>query len=889
MFKKKIFSTKNKKKNRQSLGEIKKKKLKNKLILDPSLMKLHQDILKKNTMFNYLKNSNKIIKKSAHIQKNKVLEKKHKKSLSNNFFSEFKRRNKNQEKSTKKRIHHLKSLTSSNLNKDIGILKNILIESNKIKSVNKKSHFSHRKQKNFDFSEKNKKKDKIDIEYDQNKNEKNHLKNLYFKQEKLRSFVKSVKKLSCASSTTNSKMIHHLLKKIKNKKKKDSIGTKKKIINYDYIKKYKKPKKNKNGKIIINNNINIKNNSINKKNQFKGKINIMIDFNDSNKNHDKNSFLYKATPQGKILHKKHKKRKYLSSGSKKGINSKKMILKVKNRKQFQSKQNSPNQNYLKKKHRKMQSNVEFSKKSKKIIFNLKIDLNNKNLKDKIKQNEEIKIKKKTVQKMIGKQNNFFLYKKARNKVKHRKNVLSLPDKNVVKNYLKNINLPINLLNSKKVSMTPDISKNNSPRNKKKKLKKKIFKIKKPDSIIKITEREEELIYQTESEKEEKSLMNLENISLHSYNPEEDEDTKRKKVKESFFTNNILKKDLLTQIKKANQTKESDKTKLIEKILNFTKTNKDIPETSLEFYDIISLLGEGSYGKVYLGKSILTDCNVAIKCYDRIKIKNQTTCKRILQEIDILRSLDHDNIIKIYEIFDNKKYIFIVMEFANSGDLLYYLKKNGKFEEKDFLPILKQIIQSLNHLHSKRILHRDIKLDNILLTEAGNVKICDFGVSRLMPEKNLIFEHIGTPAYLAPEIIHEKGYKGFSADIWSLGVMSFIALSGQVPFRGEKIEELHYNILNKKINVDDFSVNISNKLKNVIIRMLEKNPKKRISLKKIAEILNFKIKKYIQPNSKIDFNLVNRVSKLGFQKKIIIKTLKADKINHVSALYKILKH
>ena len=601
--------------------------------------------------------------------------------------------------------------------------------------------------------------------------------------------------------------------------------------------------------------------------------------------------MYKATPKQKFVKKKPKRRKYLSSGSKKEMYSKKMILKVKKRKQFQSKQTSPNHNYLKKKHRKMQSNVEFSKKSKKIIFNLKIDLNNKNSKKKKRNDEEVRIKKKAIQNMVRKQNNFFLYKKAENKINHRKNVLSLPDKNIVRNYLKNINLPINLLNSKKVSMTPDISKHNSPRKKKTKSKKKIFKIKKPDSMIKITEREEEAIYHSiSSKKEKKSIENLEDISLHSYKPsEEDADTKRKKVKENFFTNSFQKKDLLSQIKKANQNKESSKSKLINKIINFTKLNKDIPETSLEFYEIISLLGEGSYGKVYLGKSILTNCNVAIKCYDRIKIKNQTTCKRILQEIDILRSLDHKNIIKIYEIFDNKKYIFIVMEFANSGDLLYYLKKNGKFHERDFLPILKQIVNSLSHLHSKRILHRDIKLDNILLTEDGDVKICDFGVSRLMPVKNLIFEHIGTPAYLAPEIIHEKGYKGFAADIWSLGVMSFIALSGQVPFRGEKIEELHYNILNKKISIHDFSVNISDKLKNVIIKMLEKNPKKRISLKQIAEILNFKIKKYIQPKTKIDFNLVNKVSKLGFSKKLVLKTLKQDKINHVSSLYKILKH
>lgn len=99
------------------------------------------------------------------------------------------------------------------------------------------------------------------------------------------------------------------------------------------------------------------------------------------------------------------------------------------------------------------------------------------------------------------------------------------------------------------------------------------------------------------------------------------------------------------------------------------------------------------------------------------------------------------------------------------------------KEKEYEKLFTQLAQTLGYLHSKNILHRDIKLDNILLTNQGVVKLCDFGISRKMDKDKIIYEHIGTPVYLAPEIISEEGYQGFSADIWSLAVTSYIVLTG----------------------------------------------------------------------------------------------------------------
>ena len=176
-----------------------------------------------------------------------------------------------------------------------------------------------------------------------------------------------------------------------------------------------------------------------------------------------------------------------------------------------------------------------------------------------------------------------------------------------------------------------------------------------------------------------------------------------------------------------------------------------------------MIGKGSFGKVHLGIHILSKKKVAIKCIDKTYIKEEKAQKKIVQEVKILRSLIHRNIIKILEVFENKKFVFIVTDYASRGDLLKYMKEHGVFKEHRAKPIVAQILKSLEYCHSKGILHRDIKLDNILLDKDMQVKLCDFGVSRYMSDEK-IKERCGTPAYIAPEIINGGGYSKFQADV-----------------------------------------------------------------------------------------------------------------------------
>ena len=297
-------------------------------------------------------------------------------------------------------------------------------------------------------------------------------------------------------------------------------------------------------------------------------------------------------------------------------------------------------------------------------------------------------------------------------------------------------------------------------------------------------------------------------------------------------------------------KESQK--LSEYIKQYYKKNKKYPETNLNFYKYGRLIGQGAFGKVNLGLNILTGRVVAIKSFNKTDLNsNSENMKKILYETNLMKKLNHPNITKILELFEDKEYILIIMEYINGGNLFNFLKKHRKVSEKTAKLLYKQIILGIKYMHEQNIVHRDIKLENILIDLNNNIKICDFGIGRVLssPEQSL-FDQCGTPMYIAPEILlcsKEKGYKGFPVDIWSSGIVLYILLSGSLPFSFEnsslnsskesRIEEdnnsldLQYSIINNEPKEIE---NISKEGKDLLNKLLEKNPEKRITLEEILE-------------------------------------------------------
>lgn len=167
--------------------------------------------------------------------------------------------------------------------------------------------------------------------------------------------------------------------------------------------------------------------------------------------------------------------------------------------------------------------------------------------------------------------------------------------------------------------------------------------------------------------------------------------------------------------------------------------------------------------------------MAIKTIDKELIKDDFSKRKVFQEVYILKKIRHSNIIRLLEVFESNKHYLMVMEFAGGGDLLHFIKRRGRMEESDAKFIFKQIVYGLAHIHCRSVMHRDIKLDNILLDCESGVKICDFGVSKIIKKGQQINEQCGTPAYIAPEIITDEGYEGFFVDIWSLGRPKYLLI------------------------------------------------------------------------------------------------------------------
>ncbi|RHZ87854.1 hypothetical protein Glove_29g195 [Diversispora epigaea] len=202
------------------------------------------------------------------------------------------------------------------------------------------------------------------------------------------------------------------------------------------------------------------------------------------------------------------------------------------------------------------------------------------------------------------------------------------------------------------------------------------------------------------------------------------------------------------------------------------------------YLLTRTLGEGAYAKVKLGKHIESGEEVAIKLIPKGVGSSKLT--EIHREIEILKSVQHSSIIKLLDVVDTQDYIGIVLEYIPGGELYNYVERKQHLDEAEACRIFKQLIQGVDYLHQMKIVHRDLKLENLLLDAAQNLVITDFGFARKFGESDRIGSPCGTPYYLAPEVIMQEGlYAGRAGDIWSCGIILYIMLMGAYPFNSNE--------------------------------------------------------------------------------------------------------
>ncbi len=259
----------------------------------------------------------------------------------------------------------------------------------------------------------------------------------------------------------------------------------------------------------------------------------------------------------------------------------------------------------------------------------------------------------------------------------------------------------------------------------------------------------------------------------------------------------------------------------------------------DYYEMLDDLGEGIFGSVKLGVEKKTKERVAIKIIKKKKAK-PSDIELVRTEIDIMKLCHHPNVVHLLDHFENAEYIFIVMEYIRGGRLTDYMKeKKFHFSEKRAAEIIYEIAIGVKYLHKYGIIHRDLKPDNIMLTESndkGHIKIMDFGLSKILGKKEKTSDGFGTLTFVSPEVLIRKPYNK-EIDIWSIGVILYLILSGDLPFDDEEDDEqkIAKSIVFNEVEFP--SKKFGNKSKEVIElikRCLTKEPKDRIKIDEIIK-------------------------------------------------------
>ena len=261
------------------------------------------------------------------------------------------------------------------------------------------------------------------------------------------------------------------------------------------------------------------------------------------------------------------------------------------------------------------------------------------------------------------------------------------------------------------------------------------------------------------------------------------------------------------------------------INNFTKVIEDI---------FPKQLGSGSFGRVFLVSHNETQKLFALKVIDKRKLlMSYGKLDIIYNEINIHSKLDHENIIKLYNIHEDNENINIIMEYAENGNLYELIsKEDGGLSESKAFDYFIQVVNAVYYLHNNNIIHRDIKPENILIGNDNKIKLCDFGWAKELTLENRS-TFCGTVEYMAPEIVGSENYD-YSVDIWSLGILLYELLFGHSPFKANTTKNVILNIKTHELTYDDKNKKISNSCKDLIQKLLVSNPQKRLKIKDILE-------------------------------------------------------
>lgn len=261
-----------------------------------------------------------------------------------------------------------------------------------------------------------------------------------------------------------------------------------------------------------------------------------------------------------------------------------------------------------------------------------------------------------------------------------------------------------------------------------------------------------------------------------------------------------------------------------------KENNSAPENH-QFvgpYRLEKTLGKGQTGLVKLGVHCVLGKKVAIKIINREKL-SESVLMKVEREIAIMKLIDHPHVLGLSDVYENKKYLYLILEHVSGGELFDYLVKKGRLTPKEARKFFRQIISALDFCHSHSICHRDLKPENLLLDEKNNIKIADFGMASLQPAGSMLETSCGSPHYACPEVIRGEKYDGRKADVWSCGVILYALLVGALPFDDDNLRQLLEKVKRGVFHIPHF---VPPDCQSLLRGMIEINPERRLTLSEI---------------------------------------------------------
>ncbi|KAL0114390.1 hypothetical protein PUN28_011563 [Cardiocondyla obscurior] len=309
------------------------------------------------------------------------------------------------------------------------------------------------------------------------------------------------------------------------------------------------------------------------------------------------------------------------------------------------------------------------------------------------------------------------------------------------------------------------------------------------------------------------------------------------------------------------------------------------------YKLLKTIGKGNFAKVKLAKHVPTGKEVAIKIIDKTQL-NPGSLQKLFREVRIMKMLDHPNIVKLFQVIETEKTLYLVMEYASGGEVFDYLVLHGRMKEKEARAKFRQIVSAVQYCHQKKIIHRDLKAENLLLDSEMNIKIADFGFSNEFTPGNKLDTFCGSPPYAAPELFQGKKYDGPEVDVWSLGVILYTLVSGSLPFDGSTLRELRERVLRGKYRIPFY---MSTDCENLLKKFLVLNPTKRASLENIMKdkwmntgYEDDELKPYLEPEPDYrDHKRIEALASMGYTRSEIEDSLGQAKYDDVFATYLLL--